>query len=203
MLREMLHPRGPLQLSSNSAKLHKTLHVQFTTSTNLFLRFLDMGRFSGTHLYLCKMACPIDHVLHSSYAHKVTQAWSSECATAIPATSLVWPLFIVDDDDAKQEIGAMPDQCRWGVNRLQEALDEPVANGLQAVLLFGVVGVSAGLPRRTIAAQPAGKSSARAQSIFSATDYQCAHNFPSSHTMCRTPRSPLRPTARTRVIHLS
>ncbi len=33
----------------------------------------------------------------------------------------------------------MPGQCRWGVNRLSEALDAPVKDGLAAVLLFGVI----------------------------------------------------------------
>ena len=36
----------------------------------------------------------------------------------------------------------MPGQYRWGVNRLKEALAEAVADGLAAVLLFGVVNVS-------------------------------------------------------------
>lgn len=44
-------------------------------------------------------------------------------------------------DSAKQAIGSMPDQYRWGVARLAEALDEPVADGLTAVLLFGVIDV--------------------------------------------------------------
>lgn len=33
----------------------------------------------------------------------------------------------------------MPKQCRWGVNKLREALDGAVANGLKSVLLFGVI----------------------------------------------------------------
>ena len=48
-------------------------------------------------------------------------------------------------DDAKQEITAMPGQFRWGVKRLAEALSEPVADGLQSVIIFGVLGVSLGL----------------------------------------------------------
>jgi len=33
----------------------------------------------------------------------------------------------------------MPEQYRWGVNKLSEALDIPVKNGLSSVLLFGVI----------------------------------------------------------------
>ena len=37
----------------------------------------------------------------------------------------------------------MPGQYRYGVDRLVEALEGPVKDGLQAVLLFGVLDVSA------------------------------------------------------------
>ena len=80
---------------------------------------------------------PARHLLHPGYGHATLRAWHG--AGAIAPTSLVYPLFIVDDDDARQPIGAMPGQCRWGVRRLAEALDGPVADGLAAVLLFGVI----------------------------------------------------------------
>lgn len=86
-------------------------------------------------------ALPARHLLHPGYAHKTVQAWQG--AGPVPPTCLVYPLFIVDDDGARQEIGAMPGQARWGVDRLGEALDEPVKNGLSAVLLFGVIDVRA------------------------------------------------------------
>lgn len=84
---------------------------------------------------------PADRVLHSGYGHKLLHQLHSP--GAITPDSLMWPLFVVDDDDAKQEIGAMPGQFRWGVNRLKEALTEPVANGLTSIILFGVLGESA------------------------------------------------------------
>ena len=48
------------------------------------------------------------------------------------------------DAAAKQAIASMPGQHRWGVGRLGEALDAPVAAGLRAVLLFGVLEGAAG-----------------------------------------------------------
>ena len=44
------------------------------------------------------------------------QEWQG--AGAIPKSSLVFPLFIVDDDSARQPIAAMPGQFRWGASRL-------------------------------------------------------------------------------------
>jgi hypothetical protein len=47
-------------------------------------------------------------------------------------------------DAAKEAIPSLPGQYRWGVARLREALEAPVAAGLRAVLVFGVVSVRGG-----------------------------------------------------------
>ena len=47
-------------------------------------------------------------------------------------------LIFSDDCDGVEEITSLPGLCRYGVNRLVEALNEHVENGLEAVLLFGV-----------------------------------------------------------------
>ena len=43
-----------------------------------------------------------------------------------------------DEADLVEEIGSLPEQRRYGVNRLEEALGPLVAKGLKTVLLFGV-----------------------------------------------------------------
>ena len=50
-------------------------------------------------------------------------------------------LFVDFQDGTKFEIKSLPGVYRWGVDMLEEALEEPVKNGLQSVLLFGVVSV--------------------------------------------------------------
>lgn len=85
---------------------------------------------------------PANHILHPSYSHRVLHEWNSNFISTTHPSSLVWPLFIVDDDNAKQEISSMPGQFRWGVNRLNEALSQPVQDGLKCVILFGVLDVS-------------------------------------------------------------
>jgi delta-aminolevulinic acid dehydratase/porphobilinogen synthase len=45
------------------------------------------------------------------------QEWQG--SSALPKTSLVFPLFIVEDDGAQQPIATMPGQYRWGSKRLQ------------------------------------------------------------------------------------
>ena len=74
--------------------------------------------------------------LHSGYSHPVTRAWQSEANLRID--QLVYPLFLIDGDNAQEEIHAMPGQFRWSVDRLVDALTPLVRKGLKAVLLFGV-----------------------------------------------------------------
>ncbi|KAH9514565.1 hypothetical protein Btru_025663 [Bulinus truncatus] len=79
-----------------------------------------------------------DHaILHGGYSHPTLRSWQSQ-GTIITPDNLMYPLFIVDDSDAVQEIKSMPGQSRYGVNRLQEAVAPLVEKGLKAVLLFGV-----------------------------------------------------------------
>ena len=82
---------------------------------------------------------PHSSIIHSSFSHPLLRSWSSEHCDSIPASSLCWPLFLLEDSGAKQAIASMPGQHRWGSGRLAEALDGPVSQGLCSVLLFGVL----------------------------------------------------------------
>lgn len=50
--------------------------------------------------------------LHPAYSHPALVAWQND-ATTVRAEQLVYPIFVTDDDDAKEEIKAMPGQVRW------------------------------------------------------------------------------------------
>ncbi|XP_050389019.1 delta-aminolevulinic acid dehydratase [Patella vulgata] len=78
-------------------------------------------------------------VLHSGYFHPVLRLWQSVNTTITP-TNLIYPIFVVDDPEAQEEISSLPGQCRYGVNKLKSALQPLIDNGLQTVLLFGVPG---------------------------------------------------------------
>ena len=77
------------------------------------------------------------HRLHPAYSHSLLHLWHSDAP--LLSHHLVFPLFIVDDDEAKQPIASLPGQFRWGVHRLPQLLRPLVDVGLRAVLLFGVV----------------------------------------------------------------
>lgn len=58
--------------------------------------------------------------------------------TRISADSLVYPVFVVCGENIKEEIGAMPGQFRYSVDRLGEVFGEVKESGVKAVLLFGI-----------------------------------------------------------------
>ena len=74
--------------------------------------------------------------LRAGYAHPVTRGWHDP--TTPETARIVYPVFVTDDDNAREPIAAMPGQFRWGVNRLGELLDPLVEAGLRSVILFGV-----------------------------------------------------------------
>ncbi|KXN85339.1 Delta-aminolevulinic acid dehydratase [Leucoagaricus sp. SymC.cos] len=51
---------------------------------------------------------------------------------------LMYPIFITDDPNASVEIPTLPNQRRWGVNKLEGFLGPLVQKGLRSVILFGV-----------------------------------------------------------------
>ncbi|KAG4077577.1 hypothetical protein HA402_003004 [Bradysia odoriphaga] len=76
--------------------------------------------------------------LHSSIFHPTLRKWQ-ESNVDIRPHNLMYPIFIVEDDDAIQPIASMPGVSRYGNNKLQEFLEPLVKNGLSSVLLFGVM----------------------------------------------------------------
>ncbi|XP_065835087.1 delta-aminolevulinic acid dehydratase-like [Oscarella lobularis] len=75
--------------------------------------------------------------LHSGYSHPVLRRWQTT-KTLLSTEQLIYPIFVTDDPDSVEEIGSLPDQSRYGVNRLEEFVGPLVSKGLKSVLIFGV-----------------------------------------------------------------
>jgi porphobilinogen synthase len=58
--------------------------------------------------------------------------------THISADTLVYPIFVTEGENIKEEIEAMPGQYRWSVDRLGELLSEVEESGVKSVLIFGI-----------------------------------------------------------------
>jgi porphobilinogen synthase len=58
--------------------------------------------------------------------------------TTLGTEHLVLPLFIRDGVDTVQPIASLPGHAQWTVDRLDAEIDEIVALGIPAVLLFGI-----------------------------------------------------------------
>ncbi len=63
---------------------------------------------------------------------------SSVRETELNVSDFIYPLFIEEADDVKKEIVSMPGIFRYSLNRINEELDEVVALGINAVILFGI-----------------------------------------------------------------
>ncbi|HEV2381419.1 MAG TPA: porphobilinogen synthase [Terriglobia bacterium] len=60
------------------------------------------------------------------------------CETRLSARSLVYPMFVCPGSNVKDEIGSMPGNYRWSVDRLAEECKEVAGLGIPAVILFGI-----------------------------------------------------------------
>jgi porphobilinogen synthase len=56
----------------------------------------------------------------------------------LTVNDLIAPLFVYHGSDLKREIGSMPGQFQWSVDRLTEPATELAEAGIPAVLLFGI-----------------------------------------------------------------
>lgn len=60
------------------------------------------------------------------------------CETRLSTRSLVYPMFVCPGSNVKDEIGSMPGNYRWSVDRLAEECKEVAGLGVPAVILFGI-----------------------------------------------------------------
>ena len=77
------------------------------------------------------------HTLHSGIFHPVLRQWQSP-NVEITVNNLMYPIFVLDEQNAKEAIASMPGVYRYGINELRKTLLPLVSKGLQSILLFGV-----------------------------------------------------------------
>ena len=58
--------------------------------------------------------------------------------TRADASSLIYPMFVVEGTGVKEEIPSMPGQYRWSLDRFPEKLEELQEAGVSAFMLFGI-----------------------------------------------------------------
>lgn len=63
------------------------------------------------------------------------------CALPLPGPEkFLYPVFLVEGNDIKQEIASMPGQYRWSLDRLPEIIEKIAIQKIGGVILFGVPG---------------------------------------------------------------
>lgn len=58
--------------------------------------------------------------------------------TRVSPDSLIYPMFVAEGENRKDEIRSMPGQYRYSIDRMDECLDELEAAGVSAVMFFGI-----------------------------------------------------------------
>lgn len=58
--------------------------------------------------------------------------------TAVNTDSLVYPMFVVEGENVKEEIPSMPNQYRFSIDEILKELESCVAVGVKSILLFGI-----------------------------------------------------------------
>jgi porphobilinogen synthase len=58
--------------------------------------------------------------------------------THVSIDDLVYPLFITHESETRREIGAMPGNYHWSIDRVAAECEEIASLGIPAVLLFGI-----------------------------------------------------------------
>ena len=58
--------------------------------------------------------------------------------TRISPDSLIYPMFVAEGENMKEEIISMPGQYRYSIDRMDECLDELESAGVHAVMFFGI-----------------------------------------------------------------
>lgn len=58
--------------------------------------------------------------------------------TTINKSSIVYPIFIIEGNNIKEEIQSMPEQYRYSIDRLPEILIEIANLGISSVIFFGI-----------------------------------------------------------------
>lgn len=57
---------------------------------------------------------------------------------SVSVSDLVYPIFVCDGENVKQEIDSMPNICRYSLDRLGEELDRVKKAKIPAILIFGI-----------------------------------------------------------------
>lgn len=86
--------------------------------------------------YLRGLETDSSSILSGGYNHPLSRKW--QATRQLTKDMFIYPLFITDNDDEETEIASLPNQKRWGVNKLVPFVDSLVKKGLSSVILFGV-----------------------------------------------------------------
>ena len=58
--------------------------------------------------------------------------------TRMDKSSLIYPMFVTEGSQIKEEIPSMPGQYRYSIDRMNDKLEELLNAGVDKIMLFGI-----------------------------------------------------------------
>jgi porphobilinogen synthase len=86
--------------------------------------------------YLKPQETSISSILAGGYAHPLSREWQHE--RQLTKNMFIYPLFISDIPDEDTLIDSLPNQRRFGINKVIPFVEPLIQKGLRSVILFGV-----------------------------------------------------------------
>ncbi len=124
--------------------------------------------------YLPEHPTRINSILAGGYAHPLSREWQQE--RQLTKNLFIYPLFITDNPDEESIIDSLPNQKRFGLNKLVPFLRPLIKKGLRSVILFGVPSSKVKDEFGTAADDPSGPVIQAIKSLKA--------NFPDLFVMC-------------------
>ena len=57
---------------------------------------------------------------------------------SLTANDFIYPIFVVEGENIKEEIKSMEGNYHWSIDRLHEVIDEVIKCGIRGIILFGI-----------------------------------------------------------------
>ena len=57
---------------------------------------------------------------------------------SLTANDFIYPIFVVEGENIKEEIKSMEGNYHWSIDRLHEVIDEVIKYGIRGIILFGI-----------------------------------------------------------------
>ena len=56
----------------------------------------------------------------------------------LSAADFIYPIFVIEGENIKNEISSMPGICQYSLDRVDEEIERAIQSGIKAIIFFGI-----------------------------------------------------------------